>query len=658
MKRSVVLTAVLLFVVLACAAWAQEAELVDYNDYELLDMKFTLDSGFEFSGRGGLDYVRANLSFAPILSSHQQVLNLKTYSNPSARVVQDEGIVAYEWGREASRRFSFGIESDIRNKNYVVPVYDKVKFPLTGIRSVFTQPSEYIDINDGIRKKANELSAGEDDLYAVVYNVARWVEGNINYDLKSAGASVVEKSSWVFENKKGVCDEMTNLFISMLRSLGIPARFVTGVAFSNINNEWGPHAWAEVYFPDGKWVPFDITYGQLGWVDPTHVKLKHSVDSGDPTVKYFWMSDGLSFKSEPVNMKTKLIQTSGNRLGSFVDFKVNALIDDAAPGSYVPFEVVVRNNKMYEGKHFYFIDTLIVKKAQKLLDKNYQRILLKPGETKKAYWIMKIPDEVEKGYNYRSVIEVEDIFHSNSITNITYGAGGKYVSLEDAENMIGGLERENLRVYSKVLDLNCSSPSYLYKGELVGISCSVGNIGESNLGNVEVCLDGQCEFASLNAGENKIVQFSLDSSSWAVGRDNFRITAEALGESCQDVVSLDVRAPLILSVSGVSYPKIVGYGEGFQMIFDISILEDYVVSDVEVWLSNEKKLDIGTVSSTQRIVLKGLKGKQFVSDKKINLVIKYNKDGNEMEFVQSYPIGIKSIPWYVHLLRWLGVYRF
>lgn len=76
---------------------------------------------------------------------------------------------------------------------------------------------------------------GESDYYKVVYELSDWTKTNIDYDLNTITAKAVKKSSWVLENRQGVCDELTNLFISMLRSVGIPARFVTGMVYTNID---------------------------------------------------------------------------------------------------------------------------------------------------------------------------------------------------------------------------------------------------------------------------------------------------------------------------------------------------------------------------------------------------------------------------------------
>ena len=92
---------------------------------------------------------------------------------------------------------------------------------------VYLEAGEVIDSeNAGIGRQASKIAEGEDDLYGVVYNLATWVEENVDYDLSTLTAESSQKASWVLENRRGVCDEMTSLFIAMCRSLGIPAKFV------------------------------------------------------------------------------------------------------------------------------------------------------------------------------------------------------------------------------------------------------------------------------------------------------------------------------------------------------------------------------------------------------------------------------------------------
>jgi transglutaminase-like putative cysteine protease len=61
--------------------------------------------------------------------------------------------------------------------------------------------------------------------------------------------------------KTGNCTEFHSFFISLARSLGIPARFAVGASIPSERNEGGIdgyHCWAEFY-AEGKWWPIDIS---------------------------------------------------------------------------------------------------------------------------------------------------------------------------------------------------------------------------------------------------------------------------------------------------------------------------------------------------------------------------------------------------------------
>jgi transglutaminase-like putative cysteine protease len=59
---------------------------------------------------------------------------------------------------------------------------------------------------------------------------------------------------------KGVCQDVTHRMIAVLRSLGVPARYVSGY-IHRPNRESQSHAWCEVWLPDVGWTGFDPTNG-------------------------------------------------------------------------------------------------------------------------------------------------------------------------------------------------------------------------------------------------------------------------------------------------------------------------------------------------------------------------------------------------------------
>ena len=68
-------------------------------------------------------------------------------------------------------------------------------------------------------------------------------------------------SNYACDSKTGNCSEFHSYFISLARSVGIPARFAIGASIPSDRNEGGIdgyHCWAEFY-ADGKWWPVDIS---------------------------------------------------------------------------------------------------------------------------------------------------------------------------------------------------------------------------------------------------------------------------------------------------------------------------------------------------------------------------------------------------------------
>lgn len=81
-----------------------------------------------------------------------------------------------------------------------------------------------------------------------------------------------------FALRRGVCQDLTHIFIACARHLGIPARYVGGHMFRNdgvVQQEAG-HAWVEAHVQGLGWVGFDPTNG----ICPTdaHVRIAIGLD--------------------------------------------------------------------------------------------------------------------------------------------------------------------------------------------------------------------------------------------------------------------------------------------------------------------------------------------------------------------------------------------
>ena len=73
---------------------------------------------------------------------------------------------------------------------------------------------------------------------------------------------------FLFDEQQGYCDYYASAMVVMLRSVGVPARYVRGYIHTSSDDgvyqllESDGHAWPEVYFPGYGWVEFEPTGGR------------------------------------------------------------------------------------------------------------------------------------------------------------------------------------------------------------------------------------------------------------------------------------------------------------------------------------------------------------------------------------------------------------
>ncbi|MCX7664865.1 MAG: transglutaminase family protein [Gemmataceae bacterium] len=91
-----------------------------------------------------------------------------------------------------------------------------------------------------------------------VCQVAEYIRGKFQYARHVTDAS--SPIDDVLSRGRGVCQDFTHLMIAIVRSFGLPARYVSGY-IHRPNKDSQSHAWCEVWFPDIGWSGFDPTNG-------------------------------------------------------------------------------------------------------------------------------------------------------------------------------------------------------------------------------------------------------------------------------------------------------------------------------------------------------------------------------------------------------------
>jgi len=93
-------------------------------------------------------------------------------------------------------------------------------------------------------------------LAELVARISHYIRGHFEYARAVTLAS--SPIDDVLEKGKGVCQDFTHLMIALLRTLEVPARYVSGY-IHRPNKDSQSHAWCEVWLPDLGWLGIDPT---------------------------------------------------------------------------------------------------------------------------------------------------------------------------------------------------------------------------------------------------------------------------------------------------------------------------------------------------------------------------------------------------------------
>ncbi len=106
------------------------------------------------------------------------------------------------------------------------------------------------------------------------------------FEYSPQSTQVATKPIEVLEKRKGVCQDFAHLQICCLRSLGVPARYVSGYLLTHpapgkprLVGADASHAWISVYAGPLGWIDFDPTNNQTP--DKEHITVAWGRDYGD-----------------------------------------------------------------------------------------------------------------------------------------------------------------------------------------------------------------------------------------------------------------------------------------------------------------------------------------------------------------------------------------
>jgi len=139
-----------------------------------------------------------------------------------------------------------------------------------------TEPGEELLVQ--VREVAADLPPAQ-----AAHAVCRLVSDSVTYTKGVTGVHTRAREAW--EERRGVCQDFAHLCLGALRSIGIPARYVSGYLHPRASAPVGEtvtgesHAWVEWW--TGSWYGWDPTNDKV--VGPLHVVVGRGREYGDVT---------------------------------------------------------------------------------------------------------------------------------------------------------------------------------------------------------------------------------------------------------------------------------------------------------------------------------------------------------------------------------------
>jgi len=129
-------------------------------------------------------------------------------------------------------------------------------------------PSQFISWDEEIVAFAETCLIPDVSLFEAVLDLIKKIF--TEFQFKSGATNINTPLKTVLKERKGVCQDFSHLAITCLRSVGIPARYVSGYIETlppkgkiKLEGSDASHAWISVYIPEMGWCEFDPTNNMI-----------------------------------------------------------------------------------------------------------------------------------------------------------------------------------------------------------------------------------------------------------------------------------------------------------------------------------------------------------------------------------------------------------
>lgn len=253
-------------------------------------IRYTISYGYEISSTGTGEYtIKYDCDIPEVLSGdvlsittqydeHEEKI-LATYNTVKSWNISGSDSEDYDLGITAIVECESDLVADLNGANALTIQEINNQYPALVEQYCQAQSNEttvFIDPNDSdIKAIASEIltSVGTGNAFLVAKELFKWLKQQTTYQIHIINNNV-QPAEFTLQCKTGDCDDLSFLYISLCRSIGIPSRFIRG--FLVEENVAVPHAWVEVFIGggigDNGWIPIECA----GSADKTETEVNQN----------------------------------------------------------------------------------------------------------------------------------------------------------------------------------------------------------------------------------------------------------------------------------------------------------------------------------------------------------------------------------------------
>jgi len=277
-KKTILIMSLLLFSVLLSSGCMDILTTQQQNKriYESHPTKisYTIKYGYYINTSGTGDYEITYDCYLPqILKGIISTYILYDEDNEN-KIVTNNNFIRWNIKNNTIRSYQLGVRSDVEAETFMVSdLTGNNSLNISMIKNLYPElfsqytrdqvlnNETYVDTNNPDIKTTAQNILNEtktENAFTVAKNLFIWLKENTTY--KTHSSVNVQPAFVTYQKKTGDCDDLSILYISLCRSIGIPARLVRGYLIEDTNNKVTaiPHAWAEVFVGGG--------IGYNGWI--------------------------------------------------------------------------------------------------------------------------------------------------------------------------------------------------------------------------------------------------------------------------------------------------------------------------------------------------------------------------------------------------------